>query len=80
MLKIGNIIYRPSSRGGWEWMDITEVVGDAGENWYLTYRSESEIRLMHPDIQEYTSMQRMIDAELLADSEYCNDDMLEGLS
>jgi hypothetical protein len=76
MLKIGNIIYRPSSRGGWEWMDITE----SGENWYLTFRTESEIRAMHPGIQEYTNMQRMLDAELLADSEYCNDDMLEGLS
>lgn len=75
MLKIGNIIYRPSSRGGWEWQDITE----SSEHWYLTFRTEAEIREMHPDIKEYTSMQRMIDSDSLSDSNYCNDDGLEGL-
>lgn len=36
--------FRPSSAGGWEYSD------DGGKVWYLTFRTEREIREMHPSI------------------------------
>jgi len=37
--------YRRSDKGGWEYSD------DGGSTWYFTFRSESEIRAMWPQIE-----------------------------
>ena len=43
--------FRRSDKGGWEYSD------DGGQTWYLTFRTESEIRAMHNITDDGTSEQ-----------------------
>jgi hypothetical protein len=54
--------FRKSNRGGWEYSD------DNGANWYLTFRSESAIREMHPDLIDETIDTSDMERELFGET------------
>lgn len=51
----GKLHFRPSDKGGWEWSNDKIT-------WYFTFRTESAIREMHPDLID-DSMDRANDEE-----------------
>jgi hypothetical protein len=77
MLTVPNtkLRYRRSDKGGWEYSD------DCGVTWYFTFRSESEIRAMWPNIEGSCPMDNELDFEIYGDTldEPIPDDLREML-
>lgn len=70
------LCYRRSEKGGWEYSD------DGGITWYFTFRCESEIRAMWPNIQGECTVDDEQDREIFGDTldEPIPDDLWEMLS